>query len=169
MLLVERFADQGQELLIVDTDFIGKDFVQEDTPDIGLDEDDGGVEGKGDDTTGRVGADTRQCNEFGGVGRQITAILPHYGLSDLVEPQGTTVIAHTLPLIENFGYRSPSQCLKTGKTLQPTRVTLKNACHLRLLQHDLTDQNLIRRGIVAPRQIATVIVVVVPDDLAKIS
>ncbi len=73
-----------------------------------------------------------------------------------VKVRGPAVVAEAVPCLAHRALRSARQLLDRRVARQKTRIEVQHAANLRLLQHDLGDQNRVRVARPPPRQVAPV-------------
>ena len=78
------------------------------------------------------------------------------------------VIAEALPLVEHVGRVGGGQVGNAGEPCKPTLPAAVHAAHLRLLQHDLADPDLVGVSRAAPRQVAVELAPLLADLLAEV-
>jgi len=110
------------------------------------------AEGDRGDRAGGIRPDSRQAFESGNIRRDLTSMIFNDDSGSLVKVAGTAVVAKTLPSLQHFAFLSLCQAGKVGKTLQKALKIRNNRFHLRLLEHDLRDPNLVGCGIRTPGQ-----------------
>ena len=81
---------------------------------------------------------------------------------------GPIVISEPLPGVKNFGFARVRQVADRRKSLKPAPVIGEDRCHLRLLEHEFGDEDLIRIRSFAPRQFAALTLKPVNQRCAKL-
>lgn len=94
--------------------------------------------------------------------------LGHNNLRAPVKIPGPIVISEPLPGVKNFGFAGVRQVADRRESLKPARVIGQNRCHLRLLEHELRDEDRIRIRSFAPRQFAALMLKPVDQRCAKL-
>ena len=106
--------------------------------------------------TRRISTDPFERQQRVFIVRQL-AVVACDGLSrDRLQPLRPDVVAKWTPRSRDVRLVRNRQCVKRGKFLEPLGVLGQHTVDLRLLQHDLGHQNVIRVVSAAPRQIASV-------------
>ena len=92
----------------------------------------------------------------GSVRRQLAAVALDRLARDGVQPARPDVVAERPPRLGDVGFRRVGERLQARILLQPLVVFGQHAIDLRLLQHDLGDEDVVRVAGVPPRQVAAV-------------
>ena len=99
--------------------------------------------------------------------RKTALVLSRANISRALQGKGTAVVAKTLPCLKHIGSRSRSQGVNRWKSRHKARPIALHPRYLRLLQHDLRDQNGVRVARIAPRKIAVELIAALPHTLNK--
>src|SRR5258708_25221753 len=106
-----------------------------------------------------VGADARQATELGGIWRQHRGAIPST-IGDFagqaMEIPGSRVVTQAAPRLLDLRRLGPRNVGQRRELLEKRAVTRHHPRHLRLLEHQLRDENLIRIAGSSPWEIARV-------------
>src|SRR6202022_2462411 len=94
--------------------------------------------------------------------------LVHDYLRALVKISGPIVISEPLPGVKYFGFAGVRQVADRRESLKPALVIGQDRCHLRLLEHEFRDEDLIGIGRFAPRQFTALTLKPVDQRCAKL-
>ena len=114
------------------------------------------MKGKRTDCARRITADAFELQQPFGIFRESSAIAGHRFTRNAVQLQRTDIIAEWVPAPCHFRQRSAREVLHGGVLAQPFTILGEHPVHLRLLKHDLRDQNVVGIGGLPPWQIAAV-------------
>ena len=112
---------------------------------------------------GRVAADSRELGEVVGPAGFRDP------LGGTVEVDGATVVAEPLPLADDLRPGRGREGLGGRPALEPVQVPRDDALHLRLLEHDLADEDRVRIACPPPRQVASLECVPVAEGPLEVS
>jgi hypothetical protein len=87
---------------------------------------------------------------------EVSAIWIHNGFGCGVEISRASVITEPLPCPKYLIFRSARQCTEIGKPAQPFVVIRDDGGDLRLLEHELGNEDCVRVARAAPRELAAV-------------
>ena len=90
------------------------------------------------------------------VGRQLAAVPRHRFACDALQPFGADVVPERPPCLCHFVLGRGSERMERRKFLEPLGVFRQHPIDLRLLQHDLGHENVVRIRRLSPRKIAPV-------------
>ena len=111
---------------------------------------------KAADGAGGVGADALEREQRRFILRQLSAVLRDRFARDRLQAPGADVVAERIPRRRHFVFRRVREHFHRRILVEPFGVLRQDAIDLRLLQHDFRDEDVIRVGGLAPRQIAAV-------------
>ena len=122
-----------------------------------------GVENRGtlaereaSDRACRVLADPFEGEERLGIRRQLAVVSRDRLAGDCVQPARPDVVAERPPCGRNVHFGCSGERFERRIFLEPLVIFRQDPIDLRLLQHDLRDQDVVRVGGVAPRKVAAV-------------
>ncbi|MEY2547020.1 MAG: hypothetical protein QOG48_2137 [Verrucomicrobiota bacterium] len=78
-----------------------------------------------------------------------------------VEIPGAAVVAEALPCVQDVVFARARKRGESRETCEPSIIVRQHGRHLRLLEHELRDENRVRIARAAPREIAPVFAI--PD------
>ena len=142
--------------------------MDEDPPDVGLDEDDRQVEGESTDGRCSCRADAGKAGKDTGISRKDTLIPVHDNFCTVPECQGPPVVPQSLPGGKHFGKRGSGKGGEVREGGDECREPDQDPLDLRLLEHDLRDENSIRIGGVPPGHRAAGLLIMRKDDLLEL-
>ena len=130
--------------------------ARENTRGVRLDYGNGLVEGEARDRVGGVFSDAGELPDRSDVAREfsIMSILDEPGGG--VQVAGASVVAKSLPGVEDIVLRSACQRGEVGEAPEPGVIIRAHGSDCCLLQHELGDEDGVRVAGVAPRQVASV-------------
>jgi len=163
---VEALRHQRQQLRIADSRPAAKEFMDKHRPDVRLDIDHGAIIGIGADCRRRRRTDARQGHQLFRRRRQ-DAVSGRHLLRQPVQQQRPAIVPKPLPALQHPGERGTRQRRQRGKCRQEQRILFPHPRHLRLLQHDFRNEDTVRVGRGAPRQIARLPAIVGQHPPAK--
>ena len=105
---------------------------------------------------GRVGADPGECAERGDVSWQGAAMVGDDFSRQTVQIGGTAVVSESGPGLLDATARGLGERFDGGKAFQESGPVALDSGHLRLLEHDLGDEDTIRVAGASPRQVPAV-------------
>jgi len=129
---------------------------EEDASDVGIENRLALTEGEAEDSSSGVLANPLERHQGLFVGRQLAAVAGHRLARDRMEPSRANVVSEGTPGRGHVGFRGVGQCLHGWILPQPFVIFRQHSVHLRLLEHDLRDEYVVRIGGVAPGQVASV-------------
>jgi len=88
--------------------------------------------------------------------RKVSAISIHDSFRCDMEISRASVITEALPRAKHLIFRSARQRTKIGKSAEPLVIIRDDGCDLRLLEHELGDEDCVRIAGLAPGEIAPV-------------
>src|SRR5262249_14231693 len=115
--------------------------------------------GEARDRRGSVAPDALERPQAGDVSGQRATVLGYHLTGDLVQPHGAQVVAKALPGTDGFRPRRAGQVAESRKAFEPGVPFGNDAIDLRLLEHDLGDENGVRVARAAPGQVARVLAI----------
>ena len=127
--------------------------------DVGFHDGDGFIERESGESVCGIAANTRKILDIDQSARKAAAMFFHHGDSRGAEITGAGVIAETLPGVQNVMFGSNCQSGEIGEALQPLFIIRDDGSDLRLLKHELRDEDGVRVVGVAPGKIAAVLTV----------
>ena len=137
------------------------ELVREDPAHVGVHRGHVLVVGEDEDGARRVRADAGERAQAVGRARQLRRAAVRRGGDGrrraLLQPPRPVVVAEALPAPEHVGERRRGEALERRPHLEPFDEARRHPGHLRLLQHDLADQDGVGVGGAAPRQVAPVV------------
>src|SRR3989339_251618 len=141
--------------------------------DIRIDTRCGDIEGKVQDCRGCVGTQTLDRNELCEVFRKNSIVLFDDCSDCVAQPECAAVIAHPPPCQNHLLIGSARQIAEAGKLPEKIDENDPHPIHLRLLEHDLGNQDLIRsfriirNGKIAPGKLSFMASIPVPNGVHK--
>ena len=136
--------------------FLEIDEAREHAGDIRIHGGDCLIEGEAGERSGGVAADAREAGNGRGVGRELSAMLLRHGPGGAVEIPRPGVVAEPLPGVEHIRLAGRGERLEAGETGEPALEVGDDRGDLRLLEHELRDEDRVRIGGAPPREIATI-------------
>ena len=130
--------------------------AEQDTRDVGVEDRRALTEGETEHRACRVRANPLERQQGFMVAGQLAAVLRHRFLGDGVQPARADVVAERPPGLRHIGFVGGRKGFEGRKFSQPLLVFRQDAVHLRLLQHDLGDEDVVRVAGVPPRQVPAV-------------
>src|SRR3990167_2935882 len=118
--------------------------MNERAADVRFNESDGRIERERRDRTSGIRADARQCHENIRVARKFTAIFPHNLLRDAFQIERATVIANAGPCRQHIADRCSCERAEIWEMADEFMILRHDARYLRLLKHNLGNENAIR-------------------------
>ena len=125
---------------------------RDDSKDVCIENGNGFVKGEGRDGGGGVGADAGKGAELLEVEGNFSVEILDDGFCGAVEVSGAGVVAEAFPEFQDFFLGCGGEGRHIRQGAHPAIEVGENGSDGRLLQHELGDQNPIRRGVVSPRE-----------------
>lgn len=166
----QGLLDEGEDVFVADFLFIFEKEVNKNGANIRLDEGVRGVPSESEDAAGGVRSDARKLDELlcgagdfaGGDFR-----FCHDCLGNFFQIEGAAIVAEALPFGEDVGGGCFGQSLPIGEACNEGLESRDGSRRLRLLEHDLGDDDSIRSDVLAPRETAAMLLVVGPDGVLE--
>jgi hypothetical protein len=130
---------------------------------VGFDDRDGPIKGECCNGIGSVTADAGQCSHRRETEREPAAGLVLHGYRNRVQIARPRVITQALPCVQDVAFGSPSQRAEIGEAPEPVIIIRDNRGNLRLLEHDLGDEDGVGVASLAPRKNAALLVIPVRE------
>src|SRR6266542_2115664 len=112
--------------------------------------------GEGEDGARRVAADAAQALEGGAVIRQAPGVAGHRLAGDAVQASRAPIIAEGAPRLRHVAGAGPGEVLQGRIAREELLIFRDDAIHLRLLEHDLRDEDAVGFARPAPGKVAAV-------------
>src|SRR5262245_35612197 len=101
------------------------------------------------------------------IGRQLAAVSRHRLAGDRVQTPWPNVVTERVPGLGHFPFGRCRERLQRRVLLEPLDILGQHPVYLRLLQHDLGNENMVGVRRVPPRQVATMTAVPLEQSLAE--
>ena len=146
---------------------VGDEDAKEHARDVGVEDRRALAERKAADRAGRVGADALEGEKRFFVGGQLAAVSGDRLARDRLQPLRADVVAERVPGVGHLLLGCGRERFERRVLVEPLGVLRQHAIDLRLLQHDLGDEDVVRIAGLSPRQIAPVAAVPRQQPVAK--
>lgn len=130
--------------------------ASEKTRDVGFDNWHRLIEGEGGDGVRRVAAEAGEGADVGWVFWEFAGKFRDHGARGGVEISGAGVVAEALPGVKDLRFISSREAGEIRKPPEPLSIIREHGGDLRLLEHDLGDEDGVGIGGPAPGQVASV-------------